>query len=259
MLPSPGTKSDTCADTTLDGRSAPERRHRQVRRTSPGKNHGRGRASPRIRTAAVTPTVMSSTRGWKCAVGVDLRAVGYQSPMGALLPRVRLAGRRSTIVVAALGSAGVLALAACGGGDDSTGLGVPDGAPPELTAQRAEWPAPNGDLQNTRVATSSEISAANVATLGIAWRAPITAKGTFGGYASTPIISDGVVYTQDLSSNVAAYSLESGKELWKRSYDSPTVGPTGSPSATARFSELPRTPRSHSMRDQARRCGGHSG
>ena len=169
----------------------------------------------------------SSTRGWKCAVGVDLRAVGYQSPMGALLPRVRLAGRRSTIVVAALGSAGVLALAACGGGDDSTGLGVPDGAPPELTAQRAEWPAPNGDLQNTRVATSSEISAANVATLGIAWRAPITAKGTFGGYASTPIISDGVVYTQDLSSNVAAYSLESGKELWKRSYDSPTVGPNG--------------------------------
>ena len=66
-----------------------------------------------------------------------------------------------------------------------------------------------------------------MATLGIAWRAPITAKGTFGGYASTPIISDGVVYTQDLSSNVAAYSLESGKELWKRSYDSPTVGPNG--------------------------------
>ena len=82
MLPSPGTKSDTCADTTLDGHSAPERRHRRVRRTSPGKNHGCDRASPRIRTAAVTPTVLSSTRGWKCAVGVDLRAVGYQSPMG---------------------------------------------------------------------------------------------------------------------------------------------------------------------------------
>src|SRR4051812_15471226 len=141
--------------------------------------------------------------------------------------RRQLAGRLSTVGVALFGSVAVVALAGCGGGDDSTGLGVPGGAPPELAAHAAEWPAPNGDLQNTRVATSSKISAANVATLGVAWRAPITATGTFGGYASTPIISDGVVYTQDLSSNVAAYSLQSGKELWKHSYDSPTVGPNG--------------------------------
>jgi len=127
-----------------------------------------------------------------------------------------------------VGVAALVAIGAgCGGKDDSTGVGVPGAAPPELKAQADKWPAPNGDLQNTRVAAGSTIAAANVATLGIAWRAPIKAKGTFGGYASTPIIANGGVYTQDLSSNVAAYDLQSGKLRWEHDYGSPTVGPNG--------------------------------
>jgi outer membrane protein assembly factor BamB len=114
-------------------------------------------------------------------------------------------------------------LAACGG---EGGNGVPDGAPKEASEFKDEWPAPNGDLANRRVATS-EIDSGNVDQLGVAWTIPIEGGGTFGNYASTPIIADGVVYTQDLTSNVKAIDLETGDIKWSKDYDSPTVGPNG--------------------------------
>ena len=113
-------------------------------------------------------------------------------------------------------------LSACGGGDD----GVPDGAPPEASDFKDEWPTPNGDLANRRVA-SSEIDSSNVDQLGVAWTIPIEGGGTFGNYASTPIVADGVVYTQDLTSNVKAIDLETGDVKWSKDYDAPTVGPNG--------------------------------
>ena len=113
-------------------------------------------------------------------------------------------------------------LGGCGGGDD----GVPDGAPPEASDFKDEWPTPNGDLANRRVA-SSEIDSGNVDELGVAWTIPIKGGGTFGNYASTPIVADGVVYTQDLTSNVKAIDLETGDIKWSKDYNSPTVGPNG--------------------------------
>jgi outer membrane protein assembly factor BamB len=113
-------------------------------------------------------------------------------------------------------------LGACGGGDN----GVPDGAPKEASDFKDEWPAPNGDLFNRRVATS-EIDSGNVEQLGVAWTIPIEGGGTFGNYASTPIVADGVVYTQDLTSNVKAIDLETGEIKWSKDYDSATVGPNG--------------------------------
>jgi outer membrane protein assembly factor BamB len=103
---------------------------------------------------------------------------------------------------------------------------TPSGAPPEVTSAAAEFPTPNGDLANTR-ATHGSIDSGNVKQLGVAWTVPITATGTFGGYASTPIIADGVAYTQDLNSNVEAINVQSGKILWKKAYDAPDVGPNG--------------------------------
>ena len=73
----------------------------------------------------------------------------------------------------------------------------------------------------------STISSENVSELGEAWTVPITGGGTFGNYASTPIVLDGVVFTQDLTSNVKAIDLESGEVLWEKKYDSPSVGPNG--------------------------------
>jgi PQQ-like domain len=115
------------------------------------------------------------------------------------------------------------AVSGCGGGDESA---VPDGAPKEASSFADQWPTPNGDLGNRRVATS-EIDSGNVKDLGVAWTVPIKGGGTFGNYASTPIIADGVVYTQDLTSNVKAIDLETGDVKWAKDYNAPSVGPNG--------------------------------
>jgi outer membrane protein assembly factor BamB len=128
--------------------------------------------------------------------------------------------RRSVLVLACLS----LAVTACGGGNKS---GVPDGAPKELSTFADEWPAPNQDLGNTRVASGSKIDSGNVNELGVAWTVPIKGSGTFGNYASTPIIADGVAYTQDLTSNVKAIDLQTGQVKWSRNFNAPDVGPNG--------------------------------
>src|SRR5262245_37888472 len=60
---------------------------------------------------------------------------------------------------------------------------------------------PNGDLANTRE-LKSEINSSNVGELAPAWKMPLTASSAFGSYASAPIIDKGVMYSQDLVSNV---------------------------------------------------------
>src|SRR4051794_34469876 len=121
-------------------------------------------------------------------------------------------------------------LTACGGGGGgktgASGVKLPGDAPSEIGDSADQWPAPNGDLQNTRV-SSGEISASNVKTLGVAWTAPIDATGTFGAYASTPVIAGDTVYTQDLESNVTAYSLKTGKLVWRHAMSEPNLGPNG--------------------------------
>jgi outer membrane protein assembly factor BamB len=66
-----------------------------------------------------------------------------------------------------------------------------------------------------------------VSTLGVAWTLPITAHGAFGAYATTPVAANGVLYTQDLDSNVQAINLTSGKVIWTHKYNSPNEGPNG--------------------------------
>jgi outer membrane protein assembly factor BamB len=50
---------------------------------------------------------------------------------------------------------------------------------------------------------------------------------TDGAYATTPVIVNGVVYVQDLDSDVFAVSLATGKVLWTHDYNSPNGGPDG--------------------------------
>jgi outer membrane protein assembly factor BamB len=126
--------------------------------------------------------------------------------------------------LAAFAVALVAVAAGCGGGDD--GPSVPEAAPAEAKDFATEWPAPNGNYSNTRVATT-EISADNVDELGVAWSVPIDISGSFGVMAATPIVADGVVYAQDIRSNVMAIDFESGVVKWTKAYDSPTVGPNG--------------------------------
>lgn len=85
---------------------------------------------------------------------------------------------------------------------------------------------PNGDSSNTRY-TTGPITAANVSTLQTAWTLPLSAKSEYGSYSSSPIVANGVVYSQDLESNVQAISLKTGKPIWTKKFESPDQGPNG--------------------------------
>jgi outer membrane protein assembly factor BamB len=95
---------------------------------------------------------------------------------------------------------------------------------PANPAVAAGWTLPGGNLQNTRDVASA-INSSNVSKLGVAWTAPIEAA--YGRYATTPVVVDGVVYTQDLESNVMAIELATGQVLWRHTYSSPNAGPDG--------------------------------
>jgi outer membrane protein assembly factor BamB len=85
---------------------------------------------------------------------------------------------------------------------------------------------PNGDPANTRN-VGGPIKASTVNELEVAWTLPINAESAFGSYASAPIVSKGVVYSQDLASNVQAIDAESGDVLWSKKYELPDHGPNG--------------------------------
>jgi alcohol dehydrogenase (cytochrome c) len=96
------------------------------------------------------------------------------------------------------------------------------------------WPYPNGDLANTRDAAGSAISAANVADLQQAWtfKLPpslVTSGPGFGSLAATPVVTNGVVYLQDLGGNVYALDLATGQVKWEYQLSSKIVegGPNG--------------------------------
>lgn len=84
----------------------------------------------------------------------------------------------------------------------------------------------NFNLANTRD-LGGPIDSSTVSRLRQAWTLPITTKSEYGSYSSTPIVSDGVIYSQDLSSNVQAIDLKTGRVLWTHSYESPDQGPNG--------------------------------
>jgi len=114
----------------------------------------------------------------------------------------------------------------CFGQHAVTGTTTPAGsgsAPaPAKAAAAAAWTLPGGNLQNTRDVASA-ITSRNVSKLGVAWTLPIHALA----YATTPVVVNGVVYAQDMESNVMAIQLATGKVLWTHDYNSPNGGPDG--------------------------------
>ncbi|HKB49801.1 MAG TPA: PQQ-binding-like beta-propeller repeat protein [Solirubrobacterales bacterium] len=85
---------------------------------------------------------------------------------------------------------------------------------------------PNGDLANTR-SSKGPIKLSNVGELTRIWSVPIKGESSFGSYAASPILSNGVIYSQDLGSNVQAIDAENGNVLWTKSYELSTLGPNG--------------------------------
>jgi glucose dehydrogenase len=87
---------------------------------------------------------------------------------------------------------------------------------------------PNGDLSNTRN-IKGPITAKTAANLKAAWTLPLgqESQSQYGSYAASPAIVNGVIYSQDLASNVDAIDLKTGEILWSKDYGSPDQGPNG--------------------------------
>ena len=118
--------------------------------------------------------------------------------------------------------------AAAAGSSSAPGAAGKSGTPssPAATRAAAGWTQPGGNLQNTRDVASA-INNSNVSKLGVAWTVPIKANIPGHEYATTPVVVNGVIYTQDLESNVMAIELATGKVLWTHTYNSLNGGPDG--------------------------------
>jgi outer membrane protein assembly factor BamB len=127
---------------------------------------------------------------------------------------------------AAVLAATIMAVAACGSGGKTSSTPVATTNPADHNSALTTWTLPGADAQNTRN-VGGPINASNVSTLGVAWTLPITAHSAFGAYATTPVVANGVLYTQDLASNVQAINFTSGKVIWTHKYNSPNEGPNG--------------------------------
>jgi outer membrane protein assembly factor BamB len=128
-----------------------------------------------------------------------------------------------------------IALAGCSSSSDRAGETTTDTTP---ARQSTAPPAPldeykrfqssyaDVDQQNTRDARSA-LEAANVAELREAWSRPIDGTGEGDGFLASPIVTDDIVFVQDLDSNVAALDLEDGEPYWEKRYDAPALPPGG--------------------------------
>jgi len=146
--------------------------------------------------------------------------------------------RRRAVAGAALVVAAALIAGGCSGSSGSSpsalacpskpGTAVTGTAPAATARPAAGWTQPDADLASTRDVASA-ITSANVSKLGVAWTVPLTMSTahTDGAYATTPVVVNGVVYVQDLNSDVLAISLPTGHVLWTHDYNSSNGGPDG--------------------------------
>lgn len=120
-------------------------------------------------------------------------------------------------VVFALFAIALVAVAGCGGGSSEEGG--------ELEFNGTGYPGV--DTANSRNVSGSKITRDSVPSLAVAWKLPLRAQSSFGAYSSTPVVARGVVYSQDLESNVQAIDLENGEVQWTKRYADPNLGPNG--------------------------------
>lgn len=72
------------------------------------------------------------------------------------------------------------------------------------------------------------MSVATAASLRVAWRFAIPIEPRESGVATAaPVVADGVVYLQDMESDVFALDATSGHVLWRRLFHAGTPGPNG--------------------------------
>ena len=83
-----------------------------------------------------------------------------------------------------------------------------------------EWPHWGGDAAQTKYSTAGDITPANVRDLQLAWtwKTVDTPMPDFdvrpGGFETTPLMVDNVVYVSTSFHRIAALDADTGRQLW---------------------------------------------
>jgi outer membrane protein assembly factor BamB len=180
---------------------------------SPSRSRQARRAAERREQARSAQKGRAARSGSDSGFGFDVGGLLRRVPGAGLLAGTSLAARLAIAGVGLAIVAAILVLAL-------------HTSPPAESALLTGSGYPNSNTSNTRY-TGGPIDSANVAQLRVAWTLPLSAKSEYGSYSSSPIIANGIVFSQDLDSNVQAISLKTGKVLWTKTYESPDQGPNG--------------------------------
>jgi outer membrane protein assembly factor BamB len=168
---------------------------------------------------------LSQGPGFANLGSLGLLANRVLSPLLPALTKVKRGAAAAvlTVLVVAL-------LVGCGGGSSSSSSAEPEpskGGGDNVSAPSSTPQAyPGVDLANSRFVTGP-IDRTTAPQLKLAWKVPSEAQSTYGAYAASPVVANGIVYMQDLESNVAAVSLETGETLWETKMEEPDQGPNG--------------------------------
>jgi quinoprotein glucose dehydrogenase len=91
----------------------------------------------------------------------------------------------------------------------------------EPSSRQVEWLFYGGDPGGMKYSSLTDISAANVQRLQLAWQwkhweTPLEEYKTAPGFfESTPLMIDGVLYVTTPYNSIAALDAETGRELWR--------------------------------------------
>ena len=97
-------------------------------------------------------------------------------------------------------------------------------------SKQVEWPYYGGDPGGAKYSALTDIDAANVRRLGVAWQwrhweTPLEQYKTSPGFfESTPLMIDGTLYVTTPYNSIAALDGETGKELWRFDGEAYTLG-----------------------------------
>jgi glucose dehydrogenase len=98
--------------------------------------------------------------------------------------------------------------------------------PPEAEVS-TDWYTQGKNLAQDRNASDSSINAGNVANLELAWTYAFDAAGGYGAITMNPLVSNGIMYVQDMMNNVHAVDAATGELVWRTDFNTNTVGPNG--------------------------------
>lgn len=112
-------------------------------------------------------------------------------------------------------AAGVAAYSQIGAGAPGASTGA---AAAGHNPGNVEWTQHGGNPDEQRYSKLNQVTVDNVGKLGLAWYAEMSERG---GYQSTPLMIDGVLYVTAPWSSLYAFDAKSGKQLWKVDPESP--------------------------------------